>query len=752
MAVRIKRLPLLLSVLALAPSWVCAQDFDFHPPALATDPTTPGVMRDLAERVLPVYQEDNPERYLTNLSALQLVSGDSGSANASRQTLRERRRNVDPDRPDGAAVLNDIYTQARETVAATRVPFAQSFAQSFRDAMSRLSDQQAYAVTAWRGTPLSVLQDALQKSFDEHRSKDVISLADAVAMIRTYLAFDTARSIGPLIGALNTEDDQRRYITEDHLLIKSASGGNISALLVRPKAATQPVPALLEFTIYANSPNYAKECAAHGYVGVVAYTRETPHSLYRVVPYQTDGDDSRTVINWIAHQSWSDGRVGMYGGSYSGFTAWAAARRLPPALKAIATSAPIAPGIDFPMRDNIFRNSAYRWVYNVTNKKGWDETYDDTRWRDLQETWYRSGQAYVRLDHTFKRPNQFFHRWLHHPSYDLFWQQMIPYRREFSRIDIPVLTIAGYYGGDEVGALYYFTQHYQFDKNANQTLLIGPYDDNILSLAPVANLRGYEVDPAALVDLHQLRYQWFDSVFKGTAKPAVLSDRVNYELMGANEWRHVPSLDAMATERQRYYLDSAPSANDHALVPHKVSDTAFVRQTVSIADRSDATWTAPFNLIGRALQTPHAVRFVSEPLTHAIEFSGLFSGRLDFTVNKMDVDLNIALYELLPSGEYLGLFDPAYEFRASYARDRVHRHLLKAGERQQVSFTSDRLTSRRLQAGSRLVVVLGVNKRADRQINYGGGDDVSIEALEDGTEPVKIRWYSDSYIDIPVQK
>jgi hypothetical protein len=110
------------------------------------------------------------------------------------------------------------------------------------------------------------------------------------------------------------------------------------------------------------------------------------------------------------------------------------------------------------------------------------------------------------------------------------------------------------------------------------------------------------------------------------------------------------------------------------------------------------------------------------------------------------------LYELLPSGEYLELFDPAYEFRASYARDRVHRHLLKAGERQKVSFTSDRLTSRRLQAGSRLVVVLGINKRADRQINYGGGDDVSVEALEDGTEPVKIRWYSDSYIDIPVQK
>ena len=118
----------------------------------------------------------------------------------------------------------------------------------------------------------------------------------------------------------------------------------------------------------------------------------------------------------------------------------------------------------------------------------------------------------------------------------------------------------------------------------------------------------------------------------------------------------------------------------------------------------------------------------------------------------MDMDLTVALYELLPSGDYLELFDPGYEFRASYARDRVHRNLLKAGERQQLSFTSDRLTSRRLQAGSRLVVVLGVNKCSDQQINYGGGDDVSAEALADDDTPLKIRWYSGSYIDMPVQR
>jgi hypothetical protein len=118
----------------------------------------------------------------------------------------------------------------------------------------------------------------------------------------------------------------------------------------------------------------------------------------------------------------------------------------------------------------------------------------------------------------------------------------------------------------------------------------------------------------------------------------------------------------------------------------------------------------------------------------------------------MDMDITIALYELLPSGDYLRLFDPAYQFRASYAQDRSHRHLLQAGVRQQLNFRSDRLMSRKFQPGSRLVVVLGINKRADQQINYGTGADVSDESIDDAATALKIRWYASSYIDIPTRR
>jgi hypothetical protein len=67
-----------------------------------------------------------------------------------------------------------------------------------------------------------------------------------------------------------------------------------------------------------------------------------------------------------------------------------------------------------------------------------------------------------------------------------------------------------------------------------------------------------------------------------------------------------------------------------------------------------------------------------------------------------------------------------------------------------LTFRSEKLTSRQLQAGSRLVMVLSVAKRPDREINYGTGGDVSEESLADGKLPLKIRWYGDSYLEIPI--
>jgi len=347
-----------------------------------------------------------------------------------------------------------------------------------------------------------------------------------------------------------------------------------------------------------------------------------------------------------------------------------------------------------------------------------------------------------------------FRNWLDHPSYDRFWQKLVPYKEQFRHIKIPVLATTGYYSSGEVGTLYYFTEHLKNDPHANHKLLIGPYDDGSMQHGVQANLRGLVLDQAALVDLRELRYQWFDHIFKGADEPAALSDRVNYQVMGTNEWRHAPSLESMGKGTLKFYLDAAPATggDTRRLSLKKTSESTFVPHTVDLVDRSDATLPPPNGVVSKSLQLRNAVVFVSDPLKSSQEFEGLFSGKLDFTINKQDVDLTVALYELLPNGDYVQLYDPVYQFRASYVHDRITRQLLHAGERQQLTFKSDRLTAVKLDVGTRLVVVLSVNKRPDRQINYGTGGAVNEETIDDGRVPIRIKWYSSSYIDLPIRK
>jgi len=738
-----------LACLGLAPRGL-AQDLDFRAPGSPADANVPSVMRDLAVRLLPVYQESDPDRYLANLSALQMAAGDYAAADMSRQSLRERRRRADSGRPIGRGAIFDLYAHAKALQAQDNVPFAEAFTKAYHERVGHLSDHDAYAVERWLEAPAQAAEQSFQRLLDEQRPKDIIDPAEAVKLLWAYLAYDAYRAFGPLIAPLDAEDEARRF-EESEVLVKVPNRPAIAATVIRPRSATTALPALLELGLDA-SRNYAEESAAHGYVGIAAHL-VTGRGDPPFVPYQHDTEEARAIIAWIIKQSWSDGRVGMFGEGYSGFTPWAAAARPPKALRAIATFAPSAPGIDAPMSGNIFHNSAYRWSLRVTNTRpDLDASFeDDAPWQALNEQWYKSGRPFRDLGRIHGQPDAIFQRWLNHPSYDRFWQTMIPFGEKFAHLDIPVLSMTGYFCESEPAALYYFSEHLRANPQADHTLLIGPYDDDAMQHGAAPELHGYEVDPAALIDLRELRYQWFDHALKAAALPPQLSERVNYEVMGANEWRHAASLAALSAAPQKFYLDAAGSGERHRLTRRRSAKPGSVRQIVSFTDRSDAGWLPPADLISKSLVTHYAVIFASEPLAKPLEVSGLLAGHLDFTVNRMDVDLNIVMYEQLADGDYVRLFNPAYELRLSYARDRVHRHLLKAGERQQLAFEVERMTSRLIQANSRIVVAVRVAKRPDREINYGTGGDVSEESIADGKVPLRIRWYNDSYIELPVR-
>lgn len=688
-------------MLCLAAGFAAAQEIDY---------------RALAERTLAASPDLDPDSRFR----LQLVAGRYAEALATLHAMP----------PNVANVRWEIYAKAK----AGGGPFDEAFARAVRETLRGLDDKTAFRVLWSFGTPLRVLEASLRDAL-EHRPGDV-------ELLRRALGVEAFTSFAPLIPQLSDEDDRRRYLVARDVPFRTAGGATVCTIVVRPRAKRK-LPALLNFTIYADPQttfDEARRAASNGFAGVVGLTRGKGCSPDTPVPYEHDGADAAALIDWIAAQPWSDGRVGMYGGSYEGMTPWAAAKRMPKALKAIMDGTPVAPGLDVPMEGNVFWNFVYPWPFYTTDNKTLDDAVygDSARWQRLDRTFYASGRAYRDLQKIDGTPNPIFAKWIAHPSYDAYWRSMIPYGKEFARIDIPVLTTAGYYYGGPGAALYYFSEHTKYRPSAEHYLVIGPWDHvrahsgtiGILGTKTMTSLAGYELEPAAHIDMGELRYQWFDYVFGRGPKPAILADRVNYMVVGANKWEHAPSIAAMSSRRM-----SVP-----------VRGTL----TVNLADRSDVDRPRPGGgVIDKELDTTDALKFTSEPLALPVEVSGLFSGHLDFIANKKDFDFQITLYELTAAGQYV-LLAP-YWSRASYAGHPGERRLLEPGKRQHLDVRSIRLMSRRVAAGSRIVVVLGVIKEPGRQIDYGTGKDVSDETIADAGEPLRIEWLAGSHVDVPVR-
>ncbi|OUM00671.1 CocE/NonD family hydrolase [Variovorax sp. JS1663] len=750
------RRALLLLVLAL-PAWAWAQNFGFKPPSDPDDVAAVEVMRDLAQRIVPVYRDSDTDVFLANLTALQMVSGTYRAANDSNRSLRSRYQGKPFNGPVERAIVDGIYANARAIETNERMGFPKAFARSFQELVAPLDNVQAAAVMAQLEISPASLKEPLRREFDRWRARGSVPQVDAIELVRTWLAYDARRAYNVLLPELIAAENRIRYVAEDDVRIR-VRGGVIHARFVRPGRATGPLPAVLRFTLDPAEDD-AHRSAVKGYVGVTAYVRgRTPDGKGAVRPFVRDGEDAAAVIDWIARQPWSDGRVAMLGDGYSGFAAWAAARRKPAALKAIATTAPMAPGIDFPMAGQIYRNAMVRWVQEhamagVVRTEG-DAAGGagaDARWQALDERWYRGRRPYWDIDRVLVgKRNRVVRSWLTHPSHDRFWRKFLPAPKQFAQIDIPVLNIAGYYGA-EAGALYYHQAHHRHRPEADTTLLLGPYDADSIRLGTAAQLRGYTLDPAARVDLPELRYQWLDHVLRGAKKPALLQDRVNYQVMGADRWRHVPSLDAPDRTRMRLYLDPREQDGAHRLAPSQSEPGRSARLSIDLADRRDGQVPWPDSLRSKQLPMRNSIRFVSDPLATETEIDGILRGVFDITPSRQDVDLNVSLYEQTASGDYQLLFEP-YDFRASYAGHRTHRRLLRAGERQLLPFTVERATARKLAAGSRIVLVIGINKRPDRQINYGSGKDVNSETIADAKRPMRVRWHERSHVELQAGK
>lgn len=255
---------------------------------------------------------------------------------------------------------------------------------------------------------------------------------------------------------------------------------------------------------------------------------------------------------------------------------------------------------------------------------------------------------------------------------------------------------------------------------------------------------GYEIDSVANISMMNLAYDWLDYILKAKPKPVLLQDRVNYQVMGTNEWKHSSSLENSNNDTLTFYLDQTN------LTPVKPKKKDFQKQSVDFKDRESQNNYFTPKIIFDTLDVSNGLVFTTQPFPKEFIINGSFTGKLWATINKRDMDVSLALYELMPDGKYF--FLTRYIGRASFAKDNAKRQLLQPDKKESIPFNNTRFVSKKISKASRLVILLNVNKHPFEIINYGSGKPVSEETIKDAGEPLQIKWHNDSYIKIPVWK
>lgn len=649
----------------------------------------------------------------------------------------------------------DVYRHYVEAKLKLSKNFKEEFKKSYRNYVKKSDDIQVINLDK-----ALIIRDPTDyyvsnfKNTYNNIKPEKISQEIAIDLVKKYFLNTVFSSTRAIYFEVIKQDHKRRYAINDSIVITMKDGAEISMVVIKRKGKlSNKKSAILVSSIYAGTNEVsAMLSASKGYVGVIANTRGKRLSKSEIKPLEYEHTDVYEVIDWISKQSWSNQKVAMFGGSYNGFTQWASMKhKVHPALKTIVPMVAIAPGIDYPMENNVLHNYSYSWNFYVTNNKflDFEASNDLNRWNSLKNTWYKTGVAFNKLDSLDGQINKLWNSYMQHSGYDDFWKKMIPYKDEFAKIDIPILTITGYYDDSQRGAMYYFNEHNKYAKNPNHYVLVGPYDHWTAQTKPEENLRNYKLDKVALLNIEEdLLYQWFDHILKGKAKPSILKDKVNFQVMGTNTWMHKPSLNAMTNDTLQFHLSDHKTNNFYTLKTKE--NNSEISMSVDFKDRKTMNNTDyyPWPLERNQINVKDGLIFKSDKLKEDVIINGSFLGNLEFSINKKDVDYSVILYQLTPEGNYFHL--SYYIGRASYAKNREQRNLLIPNQKTKVSFNNSKLISKKLEKGSRIVVVVNVNKNNNAQINYGTGKDVNIESMKDAEIPLNITFTGNSSISLPI--
>ncbi len=195
------------------------------------------------------------------------------------------------------------------------------------------------------------------------------------------------------------------------------------------------------------------------------------------VDHTTDAWDT---IDWLVNKAnlpESNGRVGMIGSSYEGFTVVMALLKPHPALK---VAAPESPMIDGWMGDDWYHYGAFRlanigWIGSQTGYKGAGKAPPSGGWDDYDN--FRTGSAGDWAKKSGYDQLPFWKRFVSHPAYDAYWQgQALDKLLAANPSDVPTIWEQGLWDQEDMyGAITAWEALKAKGKTGNNFLVMGPW-------------------------------------------------------------------------------------------------------------------------------------------------------------------------------------------------------------------------------------------------------------------------------------
>src|SRR5437660_12829122 len=249
-----------------------------------------------------------------------------------------------------------------------------------------------------------------------------------------------------------------------------------------PDGSAPKTPVVFTLTPYISDSYHARAAyfASHGYVFALVDVRGRGNSGGEFEPFAQEPHDGHDVVEWLAQQSFCDGKVAMWGGSYAGFDQWATAKEFPPHLATIVPAAAAHPPLDYPSLDNIGELYDMQWFTLTSGRAGQQNLFADQKfWRTKFLDAYKQHIAFKTLDSFVGKPSSNFQCNLKHATADAYYDAMVPTREQFQKITLPILTITGQYDGDELGSLTCYRVYLANaspETHARHFIVIGPWD------------------------------------------------------------------------------------------------------------------------------------------------------------------------------------------------------------------------------------------------------------------------------------